>query len=233
MTKSPGFSRSELAKALEFEGYGRKSAPYWFLGIEEGGGSIEELTERVRLFDPVEDLLSAHQKLGLEGTMRRHVPTWRVMSKIVMALEGRLEWQQATTAREYQATELGRVNGDTFLTELMPLPSPSTADWPYELIFPTRSQYFAEVRPRRIEWLRSEVSASHPDIIVCYGKGNWHHHQEIFSDVVFMPELNEKIRVGERGDTTILLLPFLSYDLVTTELIANIADMFGNGQMAG
>jgi hypothetical protein len=75
-----GLSKDQLEKALCFEGYGRKSAPYWFLGMEEDGGSIEELVERVKLFDSVEDLYSVHAKLGLEETMHRHVPTWRVMS---------------------------------------------------------------------------------------------------------------------------------------------------------
>ena len=60
--------------------------------MEEGGGSIEELVERVKVFDSVEDLYSAHAKLGLEETMHRHVLTWRVMSKLVMAMKGTPDW---------------------------------------------------------------------------------------------------------------------------------------------
>ena len=45
---SHGFSEDELDRVLTFEGYGNKSARYWFLGIEEGGGSMEQLEKRAR-----------------------------------------------------------------------------------------------------------------------------------------------------------------------------------------
>ena len=63
--------------------------------------------------------------------------------------------------------------------------------------------------------------------MICYGKGNWRYYEEIFSDVEFRPELNEKIRVGQREHSTILLIPFLSYQWVKTALIKQIADLFG------
>ena len=158
MIEDHGLSKEELERALKFEGYGKKTAPYWFLGMEEGGGSIEELLKRVRLFDPVEYLHSSHAKIGLEDTMYRHVPTWRIMSKLTTALQGTPGWQKTSSAREYQATRLGRADGDTFLTELMPLPCPSVGAWPYPSIFPTRDEYNAAVRPGRVSWLRSEIS---------------------------------------------------------------------------
>ena len=183
------------------------------------------MRERARLFDPVEDLYSACAKLGFDIT--GHVPTWRVMSKLIMAMRGTPGWQETSSAREYQATKLGRADGKTFLTELMPLPCPSITAWPYPSIFPTRDVYNAAVRPGRIKWLRSEITAFHPRFVVCYGKGNWRHYGEIFSDVEFRSELNEKIRVGRREHSTILLIPFLSYEWVTTALITQIANLFG------
>ena len=216
-------SKEDVERALKFQGYGRKAAPYWFIGMEEGGGSLEELRKRAGSFNPVEDLYAAHKKIGF--SMHRHVPTWRVMSKLIMAMQGTSGWEETSSAREYQATRLGRADGDTFLTELLPLPSRSTGVWPYPSIFPTRADYYEAVRPGRIGWLRSEISAHRPRFVICYGKGNWRHHQNIFSDVEFRPELNEKIRIGQREHSTILLLPFLSYDLVTTALIKQIADL--------
>ena len=59
---SHGLSEDEFDRVLTFEGYGNKSAHYWFLGIEEGGGSMEQLKKRARLYDRVEDLYSAHEK---------------------------------------------------------------------------------------------------------------------------------------------------------------------------
>ena len=221
-----GLSKKEVERALKFEGYGRKTAPYWFIGMEEGGGSIEELRKRARLFKPVEDLHSSLAKIGLD-TKYRHVPTWRVMSKLIMKMQGTPGWQETSSAREYQANKLGRADGDTFLTELMPFPCPGLGEWPYESIYPTKDDYIEKVRPCRIKWLRSEFLAFQPCFVICYGKGNWRHYEKIFCDFEFRPELNGRIRVGQRGRSTILLLPFLFYFHVTAALIEQIAHQFG------
>ena len=221
-------SNEELERALRFEGYGTKSAPFWFLGMEEGGGSSDELLVRARTYGSVEDLYSALNKIGREKILQSHVPTWRVISKLVMAMQGVADWQETFSGREYQAHRLGRSDGETFLTELMPLPCKDINDWPYETLFSTKAEYIAMIRPQRIRWLREEISTAKPRFVICYGKGNWLQHKEIFKDVEFMPELQGKIRVGERGQSTILLLPFLSYRLVTAELINQIAELFGD-----
>jgi len=56
---------------------------------------------------------------------------------------------------------------------------------------------------------------------------NWPHYEEIFSDVEFRPEFDERILFGQREQSTILLLRFLSPDLVSIALIEQIADLFG------
>ena len=223
--ESHGLSEKELESLFKFEGYGNKSAPYWFLGIEEGGGSIEQLRLRAKHFEPVEDI-HAVVKIGLLDEMLKN-STLRVMSKLIMAMQRMSGWQERSPSVAYHATMLGRLDGDTFLTELMPLPCPNSKVWPYESICPTRKEYNAMVRPGRIRWLRSEIATFKPRFVICYGKGNWRYHKEIFSDVEFKPELNEKIQVGKDGVSTILLIPFLSYDLVTTALITQIAGLFG------
>lgn len=200
--------------------------------MEEGGGSIEELGILARSFDLFEDLHSALGKLDRQGLLRSHVPTWRLMSKLIMALSGRTGWQGTLAAREYQASELGRFNGDTFLAELMPLPARGISIWPYESLFPTRSDYEANVRPGRIRRLRSEISAFKPPFVICYGKGNWDFHKEIFDDVTFRSELDDEILVGLSGGSTILLLPTLSYYLMMTNLISKIAGLFGPNQQS-
>ena len=40
--KDNGLCEKERKKVLTFEGYGNKDAPFWFLGMEEGGGSMEQ-----------------------------------------------------------------------------------------------------------------------------------------------------------------------------------------------
>ena len=219
-------SKEELDRALKFEGYGNKAASFWYIAMEEGGGSVQELRKRVRQYDPVEHLHSGPAKLGLD-TKFLHVPTWRVMSKLVIALQGKTGWRETSSAREYQANELGRADGDTFLAELMPLPARSIGVWPYEAIYSSRKEYYADVRPRRIEWLRSEVRKFRPSWIICYGKSNWRYYEEIFRDVRFKPAINQEIRVGQDGNATILLLPFFAYQFVSSALIEQVANIFG------
>ena len=99
--------------------------------------------------------------------------------------------------------------------------------------FPTRDDYYAAVRPRRIKWLRSELAEYRARYVICYGKGNWDRYEGIFPDVEFKPELDNHIRAGYVGDCTILLLPFFSYYYVTVELIGQIANMFGQVNKKG
>jgi hypothetical protein len=107
-----GLSKEKVEGALEFERYGNKDAPYWFIGMEEGGGSVEELRKRASLFRPVEYLHSAPARIGLD-TKYRHVPMWRVMSKLIMAIEGMPGWKGTSSAGGYQAHKLGRADGET------------------------------------------------------------------------------------------------------------------------
>ncbi|MDA0263981.1 MAG: hypothetical protein O3A93_07190 [Chloroflexi bacterium] len=216
----------ELANVLNFEGYGNKSARYWFIGMEEGGGSMDQLTTRVHTFDPhVEELESAIMKLGFDINL--YVPTWRVMSKLILAMDGADEWWETASAKRYQAEKLGRFKGDTFLADLMPLPCPRLNEWPYEAIYPTKAEYIKAVRPMRIAMLRSELLEIQPPYVFCYGKGNWRFYKEIFEGVEFKSTFDGKILVGRQGTSTIILLYFLSPYLVKTELIGEIAKKFG------
>ena len=95
------------------------------------------------------------------------------------------------------------------------------------MLFPTKADYIAKIRPGRIRWLSAEISAFKPPFVFCYGKGNWQYYEEIFNDVEFKPALDTEIRVGPHGNSHIILLKFLSPDLVKTNLIDQIAGMFG------
>lgn len=223
--KDYGLSAREIKSVLDFEGYGNKSAPYWFLGMEEGGGSIEQLQARARLFKPVGELSSALQILGYDIT--KYHSTLRVMSMVMLAMNDAPGWREFPKAQEYQETKLGRYDGETFLTDLMPLPCKNLKDWPYPDLFPTKAEYIEKIRPTRVRLLNERLSEVEPRIVFCYGKGNWRFYEEIFSGVNFKFALDARIKIGERGASKILLLNFLSPDLVKTELIGEIAEMFG------
>ncbi len=223
--KNYGLSALEIESVLSFEGYGNKSAPYWFLGMEEGGGSIEQLKARAGVFKPVEELNKALPILGYDIT--KYHSTLRVMSMLMLAMNVASGWREFPKAQEYQETKLGRHDAETFLTDLMPLPCKNLKDWPYPDLFPTKADYIEKIRPTRVALLNERLSEVEPRIVFCYGKGNWRYYKEIFGGVNFEFALDERIKVGERGATKILLSNFLSPDLVKTELIGDIAEMFG------
>ncbi|MBQ11499.1 MAG: hypothetical protein CMJ45_08115 [Planctomyces sp.] len=187
---------------------------------------MDQVHQRSRLFEPVENLHGSLEKIGLD-TKYRYVPMWRLMSKFVLAMQGDPDWQETSTAREYQATKLGHADGDSFLTELMPLPKPNLAAWPYESIFPDKKDYFKEIRPKRMAWLRSEFTKFQPRYVICYGKGYWPYYQEIFSNVTFDSELIENVLIGQRAHSTIIMTRFLSPDLVSPALLGQIAEILG------
>ena len=100
-----GLTRQGHERVFKFEGYGNKGAPYWFLGIEEGAGSIEQLRLRAESFDAVESLDAAFFKLGFD--IFGYSPTLRVMSKLIMAMKGTSRWQEKDSAKEGSVARTG------------------------------------------------------------------------------------------------------------------------------
>jgi len=194
-------SDDELACLLKFIGYGSLSAPVWFLGMEEGGGGEDNLRQRLA-FEAVEDCKKAHANLGItrfHGDRPRIQRTWRSMCYIMLSLGG----QEPTTAaiRDYQATKLGRSNGETLLAELMPIPKPRVSTWEYQSVIPqysSRDDYYQSVLPQRTELLRGLITTHCPSVVIAYGKRFWQEYQQLFpgaafsaKDGFFMAQSNE------------------------------------------
>jgi hypothetical protein len=68
------------------------------------------------------------------------------MSKIVLNLSGEPDWSDPSKSRDYQFTKLGRENGETLLTEVLPLPALNSNSWPYMSVFATRAEYESKTR---------------------------------------------------------------------------------------
>lgn len=167
-----------------FAGYGNPAAPLWFVGMEEGSGQgIAELSRRVLAWDArgrrvLEDLPSYHHAIGLP---RHFVPpfplqrTWAPLLRILMAWRG----VPATLAdlRRAQASELGTPHGDSALVELLPLPAPGLAHWPYGALasqlpeLADRGTYAEALRGPRITLLRALLMQTSARVVVCYGLG--------------------------------------------------------------
>ena len=227
-TIEEGASRSKLTSAewekiFSFQGYGNLRGPFWFIGMEEyGDESIQQLLVRTR-FREIEDLARAHDPDMLNWPITassRLVPTWDIMSQIVLNLSGQASWFDRKIRRAYQTQKLGRHGGETFLAELLPIPKRHVANWPHWMPFASREEYEKQLLPRRIKMLRETFRRSSPAYVFCYGKGYWHHYKGIFPEAAFTPSLKGTVEITRLGRTTIVLTPFFHYrtgiDPITT-----------------
>jgi hypothetical protein len=224
----------QIEQLLGFVGYGNPSGRFWFLGMEEQGAAIPEdfdLELKWRLsFKQVEDLIPAHRrwadfKSNEPFDPNKLVRTWSIMSRLVLRLSGSVNWQSPESVRSYQSERLGRADGETFLTELLPLPAPSLAHWPYGAYFPNRTEYVHQVLPRRLEQLRMLFDQHHPEFVFCYGKGYWDFHKKMFAEVEFEAKLDGRIQIGTSGSSTIVLCPFFAPFATSNSLISEVGDL--------
>jgi hypothetical protein len=131
-------SDDAIKRVVGFLGYGRASAPVWFIGLEEGLGDAKDdeatnLKARAQ-FKRTMDLVVAHRALQEGGepieieTKRKFTQVWVWMAKIMRARAGKDDWRDTEAAKTYIRQRLGRRNGETFLTEVSPIPSPKQRD---------------------------------------------------------------------------------------------------------
>jgi len=129
-----------------FFGYGNPEGRWWFVGPEEGGGrTVDEVCARVQAWhDAGENVLDLcaycdHVGHGLQQWFRENPRppiqrTWAALIRTVFSAEGRLHEgliQQREQIRSYQRVQLGRADGCTYLSEILPLPSRGTGHWNY------------------------------------------------------------------------------------------------------
>lgn len=165
-----------------FYGYGTYQAPYWFIGMEEGGGDdLDDIARRLTAWDrrgrrELEDVAEYHRAIEItdlfEGAVRLQ-PTWNRLIRIVLTAENRPV--NSEIIREYQRTTLGRAAGDTCLLELLPLPSPSTQAWLYhgQQALPylaSRETYREQVASLRVTTLKARVARYQPKAVIFYGQ---------------------------------------------------------------
>lgn len=163
-----------------FNGYGDYRAKYWFVGMEEGGGSsFEEITRRFASWDrhgrgELSDLVSHHMDSDLShfaGRSAKLQATWSQLIRIVLASEGRPTDNESV--RAYQQSRLGRVGGETCLLELMPLPSPDAGAWLYSQCselpeLQSRREYMRQYANSRARRMRATIEAHKPPVVVFY-----------------------------------------------------------------
>jgi hypothetical protein len=228
------FTPAEKDRLLNFLGYGRLAAPYWFLGMEEGTGGEKDGTKlieqnvriRARDFEPVMDLYTSHLLFNIDITqLQRFTPVWLWMAKLLRGLNGASDWQDVPKAKAYIRSQLGRKDGETFLTELLPLPSPSLGHWFYASLFTSQASYHRELIPVRQQRLRTLITQYQPRIVFAYGAKYRQYYRGIFGDDGWQPvDERESIVWKQANGTTFVILPFFGVGAISTAAVQQVID---------
>jgi hypothetical protein len=170
----------------DFYGYGSVTAPYWFVGLEEGGGHDRlDIARRLNQWSDLgrnvtEDIVKFHSALPGIVWFAPQSPvqgTWRQLIRILLTATTGQE-PDAEAIASYQRTKLGRKARRSFddtsaFLELMPLPSRSVRHWIFsETDLPelrSRKGYVAAIRATRVARLRSMIETNKPRVVVFYG----------------------------------------------------------------
>ena len=212
-----------------FRGYGNPAGKYWFIGLEEGVRAEKQSTElekRILLrqeidirskWRKVEDTHDARDSLGIP--IRARDNDWYAMARIILRLEGVVGWKQNEMSRPYKESRLGRLDGDTFMTELFPLPTSdhSPENWPYNRPYADRYEYESEVLPPRVKMIRSLWTCHKPRFVFCYGKGNqsrstWDQFRHLFCGSYEPKQYSEHdIQIARVGSSVVVLTHHLSW----------------------
>ena len=226
-------SADQITRIVGFLGYGRPSAPVWFIGMEEGLGKMSSQDAARNLharatFEKTMDLHEAHKQLWEEGCHidieNKPPPTqvWRFMAKIMLARKGEKDWSNSKSAKNYVRFKLGRSNGETFLTELSPIPSSKAADKKWMTLFRTKDSDLEAKISQREEELRTmkELGRS---LYVCYG--NSRPKAQAFAKLLNVEWrlIHPKICVSH--DARCLLLPFFGQGQMSHEVIESLLSL--------
>jgi hypothetical protein len=209
--------------AETFHGYGSYDAPFWFVGMEEGGGQdIDAVRARLTAWDlrdrrELEDLAGLHRAFGLgrwfDGDHPPIQRTWGALVRLLFSAERRDS--SLGTVRLYQGQRLGRSDGETALLELLPLPSPSVGKWNYgtwsscpQLV--DRRTYREHFAPRRARYLRRKREEHRPVAVVYYSLNA--EYQRWWDDISGASlEEHEvegrRLRTGSDGKTAHIVIP--------------------------
>lgn len=199
-----------------FFGYGSFAADYWFIGMEEGlGEEINEVYKRLDIWDELgkpelTDMADFYKRLG-KGEFFNHPvkvqKTWSRLSRLALAFRGKDV--NENSVKNHQGFQLGRKGKDTCLLELMPLPSPNTAEWHYNMwsdipYLKNRESYDEACLPFRTANLHRLINEHHPKVVIFYGKTRvkeWRHVAG--SDIGFKQQDEFEVSIS---NTTLFLI---------------------------
>ncbi len=172
---------------FRFFGYGNLDGKYWFVGIEESGGkSTEEINERVELWHTrgkniTEDLNEYHKELKCDTSAFENYlganagsiqTTWEQLIRVILSYQNNKSIERPDILN-YQKTELGRIDKDTCLLELLPLPDSRNSGWiynkyNYDECLNDKNLYVENIIQYRIQKIKELIKCKKPKFVVFY-----------------------------------------------------------------
>jgi hypothetical protein len=243
MNHSETFSK-DLSRYMEtFLGYGNLNASLWFIGMEERGeGTVADLTNRVntwtdrgckttdclkgfhlqldRMRRPDEKdknysrffVRNERNQVEIQKTWMKLIWTFLTYKGEDLPNKGR---ERKRRIGEFQADDLGALDGDAALLELLPLPAQSIGSWNYKALahrlteLKSRNEYANKWRPRRIKMLQRTIAEFKPRTVVFYGRRP--KYRKAWEEVIGVPLLNwedgSSPKMTRRGKTRFVIVP--------------------------
>ena len=199
-----------------FYGSGNYSGDYWFIGLEEGGGSnLDQVELRIKTWQDLGkqdlvDIYDFHMKINYPAFFTDPVKlqrTWVQQARIILSSKGLLTIIQALKA--YQRDVIGRKDSETCLLELLPLPSPSTSIWNYSRwstlpFLKKRKAYVGYCIPWRCEYIRAKINLHRPKYVIFLGTSYLQYWKDIAGQNIFFEKF-DNFQVA-RSQTTLFLI---------------------------
>jgi hypothetical protein len=199
------------------------------VGLEEGLAGMTAADASTNwhargYLNPVMDLHEAHLLLRAAGqpidieapTYAFGTQVWGWMGRIMRA-KARKSWRDLGAAQEYARHSLGRHGGDTFLTEVSPIPRSGLGHRAIITDFRQRLPELERLKQERRNLLLRMLYEEKPERVICYGLGQQGAFER-FLDVQFVVQ----DRIGRARSDQILLLPFLGLGHMTVGVIEQL-----------
>ncbi|HTV74129.1 MAG TPA: hypothetical protein VME66_10520 [Candidatus Acidoferrales bacterium] len=158
----------------DFIGFGNEEGDVLFLGMEEGLlGTFTAAHPAARSEFPRTADLRADYSPDASRFYFWRLPksqrTWRAMSHLMLRRQG-IDDPTDDQLYRYQSEQLGRVDGETLLSELLPKANRSMDE-----------AYIREVLPHRVRLLRDVIGNSGFEVVVAHGRdSDWSTYKDIF-----------------------------------------------------
>ena len=209
-----------------FYGYGRWSASFWFVGVEEGGVTdLKDVDKRIESWlqfnSEVIDIKKHHIRIGQghqfvgKAKLSR---TWANLIRLRMGFDGKRNVDKEDV-REIQKNDFGHSDSDNLLIELFPLPAKTSkqAHWMYQSIseipfLSNRKTYEDALVESRVAFITNKVKTHRPKFVVFYALNK----REYWNKIIGEQFKDKKNAVSVRGvdiylvkkfDTTFVLTP--------------------------